>query len=84
MTRPKPDPEGVFLASAALGVRVDRILLAGDSPADVEAGKRAGARTAAVLWAAFRPERLRAAGADFVCERVEDLQAAIEALNESD
>ena len=84
VTRPKPDPEGVFLASAALGVPVDRILLAGDSPADVEAGKRAGARTAAVLWAAFRPERLRAAGASFVCERVEDLQAAIESLNESE
>ena len=81
MTRPKPDPEGVFLASEALGVAVDRILLAGDSPADVQAGRAAGAKTAAVLWAAFRPDRLRAAGADFVCERVEDLFAAIQALD---
>ena len=77
VTRPKPDPEGVFLASKALAVPVDRILLAGDSPADVQAGKAAGCSTAAVLWAAFRPERLRAAGADFVCERVEDLAAAV-------
>jgi HAD superfamily hydrolase (TIGR01509 family) len=81
VTRPKPDPEGVFLASEALGVLAGNILLAGDSPADVQAGRRAGARTAAVLWAAFRPERLREAGADFVCERVEDLRAAIEALH---
>jgi phosphoglycolate phosphatase-like HAD superfamily hydrolase len=80
-TRPKPDPEGVFRASEALGVPVGRILLAGDSPADVQAGRGAGATTAAVLWAAFRPERLREAGADFVCERVEDLRAAIEALH---
>jgi HAD superfamily hydrolase (TIGR01509 family) len=81
VTRPKPDPEGVFIASQALGVPVEGILLAGDSPADVQAGRSAGARTAAVLWAAFRPERLREAGADFVCERVEDLQAAIETLH---
>jgi HAD superfamily hydrolase (TIGR01509 family) len=80
VSRPKPDPEGVFLASKALGVPVDRILLAGDSPADVEAGKAAGCRTAAVLWAAFRPERLRRTGADFVCERVEELAAAVQAL----
>ena len=80
MTRPKPDPEGVFIAAKALGVRPDRILLAGDSPADVESGRTAGCRTAAVLWAASRPDRLRAAGADFVCERVEDLVAAIQEL----
>ena len=81
VTRPKPDPEGVFVAANALGVRVERILLAGDSPADVEAGRAAGCRTAAVLWAAFRPERLRASNADFVCERVEELAAAVETLN---
>jgi HAD superfamily hydrolase (TIGR01509 family) len=83
VTRPKPDPEGVFQASEALGVPVGNILLAGDSPADVRAGRDAGARTAAVLWAAYQPERLRAAGADFVCERVEDLVSAVQALNSS-
>ncbi len=81
VARPKPDPEGVFLASAALGVPAGRILLAGDSPADVQAGRAAGSATAAVLWAAFRPDRLREAGADFVCERVEDLRAAIDTLH---
>jgi HAD superfamily hydrolase (TIGR01509 family) len=80
VARPKPDPEGVRNASEALGVPPDRILMAGDSPADVTAGRAAGAKTAAVLWAAFRPERLRQADADFVCERVEDLKAAIDAL----
>jgi HAD superfamily hydrolase (TIGR01509 family) len=83
VTRPKPDPEGVFQASEALGVPVGNILLAGDSPADVRAGRDAGARTAAVLWAAYQPERLRGAGADFVCERVEDLVSAVQALNSS-
>jgi HAD superfamily hydrolase (TIGR01509 family) len=81
VTRPKPDPEGVFIASKALGVPVDRILLAGDSTADIEAGRGAGSKTAAVLWAAFRPDRLREAGADFVCERVADLVEAVRDLN---
>jgi HAD superfamily hydrolase (TIGR01509 family) len=81
VTGPKPDPEGVYLASAALSVPVERILLAGDTPADVQAGRSAGARTAAVLWAAYRPERLRTTGADFLCETVEDLKAAIDRLN---
>ncbi len=43
VARPKPDPEGVHQASEALQVPVGRILLAGDSPADVQAGRSAGA-----------------------------------------
>lgn len=81
VSRPKPDPEGVFQASEVLHVPVERILLAGDSPADVRAGRLAGAKTAAVLWAAFHPERLRDTGADFVCQQVADLHAAIDHLN---
>lgn len=81
VTKAKPDPEGVFQAAEILRVPAERILLAGDSPADVTAGRAAGARTAAVLWAAFQPERLRDAGAEFVCERVEDLIAAIDQLD---
>ncbi len=81
VARPKPDPEGVRNASAALAVPVDRILLAGDSPGDVRAGRDAGSKTAAVLWAAYLPDRLRQAGADFVCEAVDDLVAAIDALD---
>jgi HAD superfamily hydrolase (TIGR01509 family) len=79
--RPKPDPEGVFNVSEAIGIPVDRILYAGDSPADVRAGRSAGCSTAAVLWAAFKPDRLREAGAEFTCERVEDLMAAIDVFN---
>lgn len=84
VTLPKPDSEGVFQAADALGVPVARVLMAGDSLADIQAGRGAGAKTAAVLWAAFRPERLRDAGADFVCEGVADLDAAIDQLNAGD
>lgn len=78
LTRGKPDPEGIMLASARLGIPVDRLLMVGDMPADVEAGRAAGAATAAVTWAAFRPELLRMAGADFVCERVEELAEVVD------
>jgi HAD superfamily hydrolase (TIGR01509 family) len=81
VSRPKPDPEGVFRSAEALDVPVNCILLAGDTPADVMSGRAAGARTAAVLWAAYRPERLRESGADFICETVEDLEAAIDRLH---
>ena len=81
VSRPKPDPEGVFRTAEALGVPAGGILLAGDTPADVKSGRAAGARTAAVLWAAFRPDRLRESGADFLCETVEDLEAAIDRLH---
>ncbi len=81
VVRPKPDPEGVHQASEKLEVPVDRILLVGDSPADVQAGRSAGAKTAAVLWAAFQPDRLREAGADFVCERVADLHDVVSRLD---
>lgn len=81
VARPKPNPEGIFNASKALGVPTDRILMAGDSPTDMMAGREAGSRTAAVLWAAFQPERLRISGADFICERVDDLVSAIAALD---
>jgi HAD superfamily hydrolase (TIGR01509 family) len=82
--RPKPDPEGIFRAAAALGVAPHRVLMAGDSPADVQAGRAAGAATAAVLWLAFWPERLRQARADFLCERVDDLVSAIHTLQAAD
>jgi HAD superfamily hydrolase (TIGR01509 family) len=83
VAQPKPDPDGVHRASIQFNVPVPRILLVGDSPLDVQAGRAAGSLTAAALWAAFRPERLRQAGADFVCETVADLHAAVDALNSS-
>lgn len=82
VARPKPDPEGVMVASKELNIRPNRILLAGDSPADVRAGRAAGAKTAAVLWAAFQPARLRDLDPDFVCETVKDLEAAIDHLHQ--
>jgi phosphoglycolate phosphatase len=47
--QPKPDPEGLLLAVAALSARPASTLYVGDSPADAEAARRAGVPFAAVL-----------------------------------
>ena len=44
--QPKPHPEGVLLAARKLGVTPDAILVVGDYVFDIEAGQRAGSRTA--------------------------------------
>lgn len=68
--RSKPDPEGYLLARARLGP-IDAVVVE-DSPAGVEAAKAAGLTCIAVMHSAGR-ERLMAAGADAIYERVGDI-----------
>jgi phosphoglycolate phosphatase len=46
----KPAPDVIFHALRALNADADDCLFIGDSPADMEAGRRAGVKTCAVLW----------------------------------
>lgn len=75
---PKPDPEGVKKALAEFRVPPSALLMVGDTPADIEAGKAAGTKTAAALWGAFNRDATRQAGATWVLEKVPDLQQIIE------
>ncbi len=61
MRRPKPDPDGIVQALAALRVLPERAIYVGDSAVDVMAGRRAGTLTAQAMW--FRQDRA-AVGAD--------------------
>lgn len=47
---PKPEPDVVLRSIDALGAHPDECLMVGDSPVDIEAGKRAGVRTCAVRY----------------------------------
>jgi pyrophosphatase PpaX len=58
VTRHKPDPEPVRLALERLGARPEEAVFIGDSPFDMESGRRAGVRTAAALWGPFEREEL--------------------------
>jgi HAD superfamily hydrolase (TIGR01509 family) len=46
----KPEPDVILACLQALDVPPEECLLVGDSPADMEAGRRAGVRLCAVRW----------------------------------
>ncbi|WP_197268693.1 NUDIX hydrolase N-terminal domain-containing protein [Paenibacillus alvei] len=50
VTKPKPDPEGIHAALAALHVRADEAIWIGDSNADIEAGLAANVHTIGAKW----------------------------------
>ena len=54
----KPEPDVIFASLQIFGARAEDCLLVGDSPADMEAGRRAGVKTCAVLWGYGRREDL--------------------------
>jgi HAD superfamily hydrolase (TIGR01509 family) len=61
----KPAPDVILTAMAALGARPEDCLMVGDSPADMEAGKRAGVKTCAVRYGYGKPEDLARFAPDF-------------------
>ncbi len=54
----KPAPDVVLTALGALGANVEDCLFVGDSPADMEAGRRAGVRTCAVRYGYGKADEL--------------------------
>jgi phosphoglycolate phosphatase len=54
----KPEPDVILAALRALGAAPETCLLVGDSPADMEAGRRAGVRTCAVRYGYGHPDDL--------------------------
>lgn len=54
----KPAPDVVLAALAALGAQPEDCLFVGDSPADMEAGRRAGVRTCAVRYGYGKTDEL--------------------------
>lgn len=46
----KPEPDVILASLKVFGAAPEDCLLVGDSPADMEAGRRAGVKTCAVLW----------------------------------
>lgn len=54
----KPEPDVIFASLKALGAQPKDCLFVGDSPADMQAGQRAGVKTCAVLWGYGEREEL--------------------------
>lgn len=70
----KPHPEGVLKACTMSGVDPGRAVMIGDTPTDIEAGKRAGcAFTIGISHGFTSREKLVEAGADHVVDHLRDL-----------
>jgi HAD superfamily hydrolase (TIGR01549 family) len=75
----KPAPDVILIALAALGARPQDCLMVGDSPADMEAGRRAGVKTCAVLYGYGKREALARFEPDYWVEDLRQLAAQIPA-----
>lgn len=71
--RPKPDPEPLLLAMDRLNASKEEVLMVGDNFHDIEGGKNAGVRTAAVAWSAKGPEFLSTFNPDYMLTHISDL-----------
>jgi phosphoglycolate phosphatase len=69
----KPEPDVLWKSIDLFGARVEDCLLVGDSPADMEAGRRAGVKTCAVRYGYGDPAELAKWEPDFWIDRPEDL-----------
>lgn len=69
----KPSPLPIQKAMEETKVHVDRTIMVGDSPLDIEAGKRAGVATCGAAYGYNGEGELRKAGADYIVRDVEGL-----------
>lgn len=79
VSRSKPDPEMLLLACQRIGVQPGETLFVGDDARDIEAGRAAGCRTAAVTYGYIHPDdNPRHWGADVVVEHPLELREVLD------
>jgi phosphatidylglycerol:prolipoprotein diacylglycerol transferase len=61
ISRPKPDPQGLYLACDAMGIPYENLVYVGDAVSDMEAAKAAGAAAIGYCEDEKRREKLRSA-----------------------
>ena len=74
----KPDPQGLLHVLDTLDVAPSDTLYIGDSYQDVECAHRAGARSAAALWASTNEDLVLARQPHYCLERVEQILEALD------
>lgn len=75
VTRAKPDPEGLVLGMAHLGLAPDEVLYCGDTILDAEAAQRAGAHFCAVLNGTTPAEAFAPYPCDHIAPELMELQS---------
>ena len=74
----KPAPDMVFKAMKAIGV--EKCIYVGDSEVDIRTANNAGVPCVSVLWGFRDREDMEKAGGQIFCEKAEDLETCIQAL----
>lgn len=76
----KPDPGGLLAAAQALGITSEQAVYVGDSTVDMRAGRAAGMRIGAALWAKTAPgeaeafvQKIQAMSPDWIFARPADV-----------
>jgi pyrophosphatase PpaX len=75
--RPKPDPEGILKLMKEQEVKPQETIVVGDSSADVEAGKTAGASAAWLCWSENAQFSEMKIAPDFTCRSVQQLRQVL-------
>ncbi|WP_341280486.1 pyrophosphatase PpaX [Paenibacillus sp. FSL H8-0537] len=75
VTHPKPHPEPVSMAIAALGADPATTLMLGDSSVDILSAEAAGALSVGVAWSMKGAQLLRDSGAQYVIDDMRELYA---------
>ncbi len=75
---PKPSPDALIECSRKLGVKTSECAVVGDSIVDLEAGRRAGAKTVAVLSGIFSCYELKKEKPDLILASVRELPDFLE------
>jgi phosphoglycolate phosphatase len=75
ITHRKPHPESIERVIQAYQADPSSVLMIGDMPTDIQAGKAAGARTCAVTYGLGERAALEAAAPDFMIDEIDGLIA---------
>ncbi|MEM3627835.1 MAG: HAD family hydrolase [Candidatus Bathyarchaeia archaeon] len=75
---PKPSPDALIRCAEQLCVEPCQCIVVGDSVADIRAGKKAGAKTVAVLTGIFSLKELEAENPDLIIESIANLPDFVE------
>ena len=78
VTNPKPHPEPVLRALELAQATPDETVFIGDSRHDMECGRAAGVKIAAVLWGPFDRAHLADLAPDYWLERPADLRLLVQ------
>jgi 2-phosphoglycolate phosphatase len=79
VSKSKPDPEMILLACTQIGIQPGEVMFVGDDERDIEAGRAAGCKTAAVTYGYIHPQdNPRNWGADVVVDHPLELRAVLE------